>query len=454
MSSALTAQRRQALGGTLVLGGGFGGSAVARALGRDGTTIVDLRSYLLFTPFLAEVASGTLEPRRAAVPLRALCPHAELLVGRLHGLDAGNRLAFVETELGEVELEYEDLIVGLGSVPRWLPIEGLAEHALSFKSLADAVVLRDHALRELDAADQEPAPERIEQHLTFLFVGAGYAGVEALAQLQDLVREALRHHPRLRGRPMRWILVDAAPRILPEVPETLARYAAHELERRGVEVRTTTTLVSVDAGCCARLSDGTAIPTHTLVWAVGGSANPVVAHLGLPVDERGRLRVGPTLQVEGHRHVWGLGDCAAVPNAAAAGRFDPPTSQHALRQARRLVANLRAARVGRSARPYRYAALGQVATLGHQKGIADVLGVHVRGPLGWGIAESYHLLQLPLFGRRLRAAADWTLATIARRDVVQIDAFESRGPLAELPADMPTHPHELGARRTIEPLHR
>ncbi|MET0761844.1 MAG: NAD(P)/FAD-dependent oxidoreductase [Thermoleophilaceae bacterium] len=405
-------ETRTARGGTLVLGGGFAGGYVARLLGSAGATIVSTENFMLYTPILPEAASGMLEPRHVVVPLRAMCPRAELLLGRATSLDEGARLVHVVTEEDELDVGYENLVVALGAITRTLPVPGLAEHGLGFKSLADAIYLRNHVLRELEAATADLA--QVERHLTFVFVGAGYAGVEALAELSDLVRDALRFYPELKGAPQRWVLVDAAASILPEIPRGLGNYAAKQLARRGVDIRVGTTLESVDAEG-AVLSDGTRFETHTLVWTAGVKANPLLGELGLPLDERGRVVVGPTLQVEGRGNVWALGDCARVPNEATPDHPDPPTCQHALRQARRLTKNLRG-----EPKPYRYRMLGQVATLGRYKGIADVLGLRLRGFPGWFATRTYHLFQLPLFSRKLRVVADWTVALFFRRDIAEL----------------------------------
>ncbi len=403
---------RSARGGTLVLGGGFAGSYVARLLGSAGATIVSHENFMLYTPLLPEAASGTLEPRHVVVPLRVMCPHAELLLGRATALDESTRCVRVVTEHTQVDVAYQQLVVALGAVSRSLPIQGLAEHALGFKTLADAIHLRNHVLRRLEAAAADP--QRALPHLTFVFVGAGYAGVEALAELSDLVHDALRYYRELKGVPQRWVLVDAASTILPEIPRRLGEYAARQLAARGVDILVSTTLASVDADA-ATLSDGTHIETRTLVWTAGVTAHPLLADLGLPLDERGRVVVRPTLQVEGRDDVWALGDCARVPNEATPGHPDPPTCQHALRQARRLAKNLRG-----EPRPYRYRMLGQVATLGRHKGIADVLGIRLRGFPGWFATRTYHLFQLPLVSRKLRVVTDWTVALFFRRDIAEL----------------------------------
>jgi NADH:quinone reductase (non-electrogenic) len=343
---------RRARDGTLILGGGFAGAYVARLLGRSGATIVSPENFMLYTPLLPEAASGTLEPRHAVVPVRVMAPQAELILGRADGIDADARTVRVETDT--------------------------------------------------------------ERQLTFVFVGAGYAGVEALAELSDLVRDALRWYPSLREARQRWVLVDAAPKILPDIPPRLGDYAARELAHRGVEIRTSTTLQSIDAGE-AVLSDGERIQTATLVWTAGVKPAPLLPELGLPLDDRGRVIVDGTLQVDGRRDVWALGDCARVPNAATPGSFDPPTCQHALRQARRLAHNLQG-----DVQAYRYRMLGQVATLGRYKGIADVLGLRLSGFPGWFVTRTYHLYHLPLLTRKLRVVTDWTVSLLFRRDVAEL----------------------------------
>jgi NADH dehydrogenase len=409
---------REASGGTLIVGGGYAGSYVARKLGRRGATIVSPQNFMLFTPMLPEAASGTLEPRHAVVPLRMMCPHAQLILGRALAHDAEGRRVQVETEAQVFWLHYENLVIALGSVARTLPIPGLAEHAVGFKSLADAIHLRNHVLTRLEVADAASTDAHRRRELTFVFVGAGYAGVEALAELADLVRDALRYYPALRPVPQHWVLVDAAPKILSEIPTRLGDYAGELLRRRGVDIRVGTTLEEVEPHA-ARLSDGDHLLTSTVVWTAGVRANPLLGELGLPLDGRGRVRVDETLRVEGTERLWALGDCAAVPNDATPGQVDPPTSQHALRQAKRLAKN-----IAGDLQPYRYKMLGEVATLGRYRGVASVFGFPFKGFLGWWITRTYHLYQLPLFSRKLRVVADWTVALLFRRDIAELGVLE------------------------------
>jgi NADH:quinone reductase (non-electrogenic) len=221
------------------------------------------------------------------------------------------------------------------------------------------------------------------------------------------------------------VLVDAATKILPEIPTRLGDYAARQLVKRGIEIRVETTLESVEEHA-ATLSGGERIGTDTLVWTAGVRATPLVGRFGFPVDDKGRVKVDPTLCVEERQNVWALGDCARVPNAATPDRFDPPTCQHALRQARRLAKNLQG-----GPKPYRYRMLGQVATLGRHKGIADVLGLRFRGFIGWFITRTYHLYQLPLLTRKLRAVTDWTVGLFFRRDIAELSMLGRAGRLGD-----------------------
>ena len=416
-------ERREARGGTLVLGGGFAGSYVARLLGPRGATIVSLENFMLYTPLLPEAASGTLEPRHVVVPLREMCPHAELVLGRVTDHEPERKAVVVESLAGELEIGYERLVVALGATTRTFPVPGLLEHGLGFKDLADAIALRNRVLLQLERASIHPDDPA---ELGFVFVGAGYAGVEALAELHDMTQAALRSYPGLRDAPQRWVLVDAAPKILPEIPRRLGEYAARRLVQRGIEIHVGTTLESYD-GAGAVLANGVRIAARTLVWTAGVRANPLLAELGLPLDDSGRVVVDETLHVEGANDVWALGDCAAVRNRKTPGTVDPPTSQHALRQARRLAKNL----TGKP-KPYGYRMLGQVATLGRFKGIAELPGIHLWGFPGWFVTRTYHLYQLPLFTRKLRVVADWTVALFFRRDIVELS--------------MLGHPRPLGAR--------
>jgi NADH dehydrogenase len=416
----------------LILGAGFAGSYVARLLGRRApeiqVTLVDPRNYMLYTPLLPEAASGTVEPRHAVVPVRVMCPRARLLLGRATNVDVAAHTVRVQPAEGDPFDEgFDTLVVALGAIARTAPIPGLVDHAVGFKTIAEAIHLRNHVLQQLELAATLGDRREQRRRLTFVFVGGGYAGVEAMAELEDLVRDAGRHYPTLRDVPRRWLLADAADHILNDLRGRLGEYAAKQLVRRGFDLRLKTVLTAVDA-TGVELSDGERVPTATVVWTAGVRPNPLVAQLGLALDERGRVRVDGHLRAGAG--VWALGDSAAVPNAAAGGAPDPPTCQHALRQARTLARNIAAESRGRPLRTYRYRMLGQAATLGRHKGVFEALGkVRFRGFPGWWLTRTYHLYQLPLVSRRIRVVSDWTVGLFFRRDVVELGSFGRPEPL-------------------------
>jgi NADH dehydrogenase len=398
---------------------------------------------MLFTPMLPEVAAGVIEVRNAMTPLAMMCPSAEVIAGQVTDIDLDGRSADIQADGGlNITVDYDHVVIAVGAVPRTFPIPGLIEHAVGCTTVVDALYLRNQLLRLLAAAAIEPDPGRRSALLTFVFVGGGYAGVEALAELHHLAEDALRYHPTLRHVPQRWVLVDAAPKILAEIPSELGRYVNDLLVRRGVDMRLNTRLEKVVDGRVT-LSDGSELDTGMLVWTAGIKADPIVAHFGLPLDERGRVRVGPTLQVDGYDRVWALGDCASVPNTASPGRVDPPTSQHALRQARRLTANLIALEEGGAPRAYKFRSLGQVATLGRTEGIADLRGMRLSGLPGWLAARGVHLMQVPGASRRLGVVSDWILALMFRGNLVTLSGLIDPPPMAAGPFHRPPGPFRL-----------
>jgi len=330
--------------------------------------------------------------------------------------------------LGCDELGYDQLVIALGSVSRTLPIPGLAEHATGLKSLADATALRNQVLRCFDIAESLEDQAMRSEYLGFVFVGAGYAGVEGLAELQDFAAQAIELYPRCRAEGMRWVLAEAKGRIMQEVPASLSEFAERELRGRGIEVRTNTTLREL-AARCVTLSDGEAIPARTVVWTAGVKPSPVVAKLSLPLDGAGRLLVDRTMRVEGQQGVWAIGDCAAVPDAARPGQPCPPTAQHAIRQGRLVARNVAGTLRGGRARPFRYRSKGVVAELGHNQAVAITLGLRWRGFPAWFIARTYHLLLMPGMGRRLRLLVDWNVALAFGRDASSPGRLGSPTPL-------------------------
>ncbi len=406
----------------VIAGGGFAGLYAARALERAlprhsaKVTIISESNFLLYSPLLPAVAGGALNPRHVTVPLREELGDAQLLIGRVAGRDEERRrLSFVSVEGDVREVPYDQLIVALGSVSRNLPIPGLDEHALGFKSIIEALHLRDMLLRSLEIAETTERPEVRAQYLTFVVVGGGYTGVEVIAELQDLAATILHLYPRCATHGMRWLLVEGADQVMREVQPDLARFTSQELTRRGIEVLTRTRLEEVTEGA-VRLSDGREVPAHTVVWTAGIAPSPAVALLGLPLDEHGRVRVDACMEVEGRDDVWAMGDCAAVPDPAQAGRACPPTAQHAMRQGTRVARNVAAALGHGRKRPFRFRTIGMVVDLGRRQAVAKILGVKLRGSPAWFCARSYHLMAIPGLGRRLRLLIDWTVDLFFRRD--------------------------------------
>jgi NADH dehydrogenase len=412
----------------VVVGGGFAGMYATIEMKRLASaghrvTLVSAENFMQYQPFLPEVASGTIDPRAVVVPLRPLLKHAAVEVGEVTAIDHGARRIDVRIPDGAtVGLDYDILVLTAGSWSRVLPIPGLAEHGVGFKTIQEAIFLRNHVLSRLDVASETEDAERRRAALTFVFVGAGYAGVEALGELEDLARDATRNYPSLPAEEMRWILVEAADRILPELPPDLAAYAATQLRKRGIEILLETRLDSAEGGAI-RLSDGQAFPADTLVWTAGVKPSPLAGLGGFPVDDRGRIEVDDRLRVVGVPDAWAAGDIAAVPDATTGG-LTPPTAQHAMREGRRLGRNLTATVLGGDLEPFVWRNVGGVCSLGRYKGVANVLGIKVKGFLGWFLHRSYHLWAMPTIGRRVRIALDWTIALLFPRDITQFGSFE------------------------------
>ncbi|NUW42939.1 NAD(P)/FAD-dependent oxidoreductase [Nonomuraea rhodomycinica] len=417
----------------LIVGGGYVGMYTALRLrkllrrGEAAVTVVDPRGYMTYQPFLAEAAGGTVEPRHVVAPLPRILKGVRVLTGRITGIEHAARRAEFTPAQGPVRtLQYDILVVAAGSITRTLPIPGLVENAVGFKTLGEAVHLRNHVLTQLTAASSTDDPQVRRRALTFVFVGGGFAGVEALAELQGLADEAVRYHPTLERKDMRWILVEATDKILPELDDSLGRWTARALTRRGVEVRLNTRLASAADGR-AVLDDGTEVDTGTLVWAAGGRPSPLAATSDLPVDAAGRIMATADLTVDGVPDAFAAGDCAAIPDLTRPGQFCGPNAQHAVRQAKTLARNIVAHLRGRKLRPYRHAYLGSVAGLGHHQGVAQVYGLKLTGLLGWLAHRAYHLAWVPTFNHKARVLADWTLSGLFRREAVQLAGLEHPG---------------------------
>ncbi len=418
----------------LVVGGGYVGLYTALRLqkrlsrGRAEVVVVDPQPHMTYQPFLPEAAAGSVEPRHVVVPLRRTLPRCRVVTGAVVSLSHAQRRATVAPAEGApYELSYDVLVMAAGSVARTLPIPGLAEHGIGFKTVGEAIYLRNHVLARLDAAASTDDPAVRTRALTFTFVGGGYAGIEAFAELEDMARYAVvKYYPRLSPRDMRWVLVEATGRILPEVDLDMAAWTVKQLTARGMDVRLTTRLEEVSADGVVRLSDGDSFATDTLVWTAGSKPNPLLARTDLPLDERGRVRCEPTLQVSGLDDAWAAGDLAAVPDLTkdSPGATTAPNAQHAVRQAKRLADNVVAVLRGGQPQPYRHAYAGSVASLGLHKGVAQVYGVKLKGWPAWFMHRSYHVSRVPTFNRKARVIADWTLASVFRREVIALGQLQ------------------------------
>ncbi|HEU4528096.1 MAG TPA: NAD(P)/FAD-dependent oxidoreductase [Actinomycetota bacterium] len=412
----------------LVVGAGFAGLYAAMEIRRSAPsatriTVVNLENFMQYQPFLPEVASGTIDPRAVVVPLRRVLRGCEVIVGEVERVDHGARTARVRLAEGRtVDVHYDEVVLAAGSRSRVLPVPGLAEHGVGFKTVQEAIYLRNRVLSRLDVAAETRDLERRRSALTFVFVGAGYAGVEALGELEDLARDAIASYPALRAAEMRWVLVEAAGKILPELGEDLARYAQDRLEERGIEVLLETRLESAEGGTI-RLSDGQVFAADTLVWTAGVKPMALAAASGFPVDDAGRVLVDERLRVVGVQHAWAAGDGAAVPDRTTGG-LCPPTAQHAMRQGRRLGRNLVSMLRGGSTEPFVYRSIGGVCSLGRYKGVALVWGIRFRGFPGWFLHRSYHLLAMPTIARRVKIAMDWTVALLFPRDIAQLGSLQ------------------------------
>jgi NADH dehydrogenase len=413
----------------LIIGGGYVGLYTAlglqRRLAHDDAdvTLVSPESFMLYQPFLPEAASGSIEPRHVVVPLRPVLKRTRLITGRVTDLDHSSRTARVEPTAGEpFDLSYDIVVVAVGSVSRVLPVPGLVEYGIGFKTVAEAIGLRNRVLAAMDAAESSDDAAIRRRLLTFVVVGGGYAGIEAMAELEDMARYASRYYRRVTPQDLRWVLVEVAGQILPELSEDLGVYTLDQLRGRGFRVHLGTRLESVSDGLVT-LSDGTEYESDTVVWTAGVRPNPILGRYGLPLDDRGRLVADEYLRVRDVPGAWTAGDAAAVPDLVAGG-FTPPTAQHALRQARRLAENVAAAVRGEPPAPFRYRNLGALASLGLYNGVARVMGFKLRGFPAWFLHRTYHVSRVPTLGRKARVIADWTVALVFRRDVVQLGSLQ------------------------------
>jgi NADH dehydrogenase len=415
----------------LIVGGGYVGMYAALRLqrrlrpGEATITVVDPLSFMTYQPFLPEAAAGSLEPRHVVVPLRRVLHKARILNGRVTRLDHATKTVWVmPLEGAEFAISYDVLVMAPGSVARTLPIPGLADRGIGFKTVGEAIYLRNHVLTRLDIAATTTDPDIKRRALAFVVVGGGYAGIECLAELEDMARDALRFYPNLTPRDMRWVLVEATGRILPEVSESLGVYTVEQLRARDIEVRLSTRVNSLVGGH-AVLDDGTEFDTDTVIWTAGVKPNPVLRETDLPLDDKGRLKATEFLTVDGVENAWTAGDSAAVPDLTKPGELTGPSAQHAVRQAARLGDNIIASLRGEPLKPYKHAYAGSVASLGLHKGVAEIYGIKLRGLPAWWMHRTYHLSRVPTLNRKVRVVTDWTIALFFRREVVSLGSLMS-----------------------------
>jgi NADH:ubiquinone reductase (H+-translocating) len=394
----------------VIVGGGFAGVNAAKRFERlavrgvpvDVTLISD-SNFLLFTPMLAEVASGALEPTHISAPVRSAVSHTRFRNGHVRKIDTAARAV----HLGDELLPYDHLVLAVGSVPHSFDLPGVAEHAWALKNLADATRLRNHVIRQLELADSEPDPAQRRRLLTFVVAGAGFAGTEMVAELFDLVHRVAHNFPGIEPDEPLFLLVHPGDRILPEMPPELAGYALERLRARGIHCRLETRVAAARADA-VELNDGSVVLTNTFVWTAGNRPGALVGHNAVRTDSR--------LRAIGMENVWAVGDCARIPDPD--GTHYPPTAQHALRQGRAVADNIAAVLRGREPGEFRFRTLGLLVALGHRTAIADIRGRRFSGLAAWLLWRGIYLAKLPGLDKRIRVLFDWVLDLVFPRDIV------------------------------------
>ncbi|MEU3191179.1 NAD(P)/FAD-dependent oxidoreductase [Streptomyces sp. NPDC006992] len=420
----------------LVVGGGYVGLYAARRIlkkmryGEATVTVVDPRSYMTYQPFLPEAAAGSISPRHVVVPLRRVLPKAEVLTGRVTSIDQDRKVASVSPLVGDAyELPFDYLVIAMGAVSRTFPVPGLAENGIGMKGVEEAIGLRNHVLEQFDKADSTQDEDARRKALTFVFIGGGFAGAETIGEVEDMARDAAKYYPSVKREDMRFVLVDAAPGILPEVGPKLGEWGLEHLKKRGVEVYLNTSMESCVDGHVV-LKNGLEVDSSTIVWTAGVKPNPVLSRFGLPLGPKGHVDVDAGMQVKGMDYAWAAGDNAQVPDLAAGkeGAFCPPNAQHALRQSKVLGDNVISGMRGFPQGKYKHANKGAVAGLGLHKGVAMIVfgktRIKLRGRLAWYFHRAYHGMAVPTWNRKIRVFADWTLGMFLKREVVSLGAME------------------------------
>ena len=435
----------------VILGGGFGGVYAAiefeKTLARDSdvnVTLVNRENFFLFTPMLHEVASGDLDMAHIVNPIRKLLRRVEFFHGEVESIDLVQRQIRVvhgQTHHGHT-LPYDHLVLAFGSVTNFYGLPGLAERALTMKTLGDAIYLRNRMIAHLEEANFECAAPLRKPLLTFVVAGGGFAGVETMAGMNDFLRDALRFYPHLRPDTLRLVLVHSGPDILPELGEALGRYTHEKLSARGVEIRTNVKVVEM-SDHDIRLSDGTNISTTTLVWTAGTAPNPLLATLPCKT-KGGRLLVNDSLEVPGWPGVWALGDCALIPDQLTGG-YHPPTGQHAMREAAVAARNVTAAFRGTAKQPFRFKTLGLLAAIGRRTGVARILGFNFSGVIAWTLWRAIYLSKLSRIEKKARVVLDWLLDVIFTKDLVQFQTARGQAAVSTVPQP----PDDLAAKPAI-----
>lgn len=426
----------------VVLGGGFGGMSAAQTLERMtrrrrdlDVTLVSQSNFLLFTPMLAEVASGALEAQHIAAPIRAACPFTNFIHGDVEGIDTEQRQVTVRSRRSTTPqvAPYDHLVLAMGSVPNFYGLPGLADHAITLKTLEDAVGLRHRVLSQLERADHETDPALRQRLLTFVVAGGGFAGAETIAELFDLVSSVRRYFQNLGPTDARFVLVHSRDRILPELSADLGAYALEKLSARGIEFLLSRRVAATSEGSVT-LDDGTMIPCDTFVWTAGNQPNPLLRDLGCAKNRAGQVVADATLQVSDTPRVWAVGDAAQIPDLTNEGRPCPPTAQHALRQGKLVAQNIVATIDGQRLKPFRYRASGSLVGLGHRTAAAELWGHKFSGLLAWFMWRTIYLSKLPGLERKARVALDWALDLVFPRDIVMTTAADGRYGAAAQPS--------------------
>jgi NADH:ubiquinone reductase (H+-translocating) len=411
----------------VIIGGGFAGTTTAlnleKTLRRDPSveiTLIDSENYFTFTPLLAGVPSGAIQPTHIVFPLRALLKRTKVKQAEVQRIDLKSRTVIAAHcgACGNEAIPFDQLILATGSVPHSFGLPGVAEHALTMKSLADATALHAHVIDRLEHADLQSDAGARRQLLTFVVAGGGFAGVETLAELNDFVRGARKFYPNISPEDVRMVLIQSANRILPELSESLSAYALEKLRGRGIEVLLATRVLGATSSS-VRLSNGDEVEAGTFVWAAGAAPSPILDRLDLPRTKAGKIEVDATMAVSGHPGIWAIGDSAAIPDVITGG-FCPPTAQYAIRQGKRLARNIAAVLSGGEAVPFRFRALGLLAGLGRRTAVAEIFGFKFSGFIAWWLWRTIYLMKLPGFERKLRVAIDWTLDLFFPRDTVYL----------------------------------